>query len=26
VLICETTNHTTVLVGSYREVEIKNED
>lgn len=26
VLICETTNHTTILVSSYREVEIKNED
>ena len=26
VLLCETTNHTTVLVSQYREVEIKNED
>lgn len=26
VLACETTNHTTVLVESYREVEVKNAD
>ena len=26
VLLCETTDHTTVLVSQYREVEIKNED